>query len=80
MSEEKRSRMDGTTAVPNVADLSIAAASTRPNQVHRVSRAPLNFWLDAVLTVPFVSQAIVATIVLFVFPLGTGARGWALKR
>lgn len=56
--------------------LSDAAASARPNQDHHVSRAILNFWLHAGFMVLFVSLANMAPIVQFVFPPGTGARGW----
>ena len=55
-----------------------AISPVRPNQDHHISRATLNFWLDTGLMVLFVSLAIVATIVQFVFPPGTGAKGWAL--
>jgi len=45
---------------------------------NHVSRATINFWLDALLMVLFVSLAIVATVVQFVFPPGTAAKGWLL--
>lgn len=51
---------------------------TDDNHDHHVSRATINFWLDAVLALLLVSLAIVATILQFVFPPGTGAKGWLL--
>lgn len=48
------------------------------NHDHHVSRAMINFWLDALLALLLVSLAIVSTIVQFVFPPGTGAKGWLL--
>ena len=78
MSDDKSPVTDRANAVPAVAHLSASAASVRSGQDHHVSRATLNFWLDSGLMVLFISLAIVATIVQFVFPPGTGARGWAL--
>lgn len=43
-----------------------------------VSRAVLNFWLDAVLGVLFVLLSMTAVIVQFVFPPAVAARGWTL--
>lgn len=51
---------------------------TDDNHDHHVSRATINFWLDALLALLLVSLAIVSTIAQFVFPPGTGAKGWLL--
>ncbi len=55
-----------------------SAERAEDNHDQHVSRATINFWLDAVLALLLVSLAIVATIVQFVFPPGTGAKGWLL--
>lgn len=44
----------------------------------KFSRTMVNFWLDALLAIVFVSLSIVAVIVQFVFPPGVGAKGWSL--
>lgn len=45
---------------------------------HSISRAVINFWLDAVLATLLVSLIVISTIVQFVFPPGTAAKGWLL--
>lgn len=44
----------------------------------RVSRTAVNFCLDALLLVLFVSLAVVSVILEFVFPAATQADGWLL--
>lgn len=44
----------------------------------RMSRAEVNFWLDALLLVLFVALGATAVIVQFVFPPGVAAKGWLL--
>ena len=46
--------------------------------ISRYSRTLVNFWLDTVLMLTFVTLAIVAVIVQFVFPPGVAANGWLL--
>jgi hypothetical protein len=46
----------------------------------RISRTLVNFWLDGLLGLLFVSLCIVAVIVQFVFPPGVSARGALLWR
>ena len=76
---EEQSRVKNPANVARDKSQSSEAASpVRQSQDHHISRATLNFWLDTGLMVLFVSLAIVATIVQFVFPPGTGAKGWAL--
>lgn len=78
MIEEESRVKDPARSVRDMTQSLEAASAARQNQDHHISRATLNFWLDAGLMVLFVSLAIVATIVQFVFPPGTGARGWTL--
>lgn len=44
----------------------------------RMSRAEVNFWLDACLLVLFVALGATAVIVQFIFPPGVAAKGWLL--
>ena len=44
----------------------------------RISRTILNFWLDVLLAINFVTLCITAVIVQFVFPPGISARGVSL--
>jgi hypothetical protein len=46
--------------------------------ISRFSRTLINFWLDTILMLAFVTLAIVAVIVQFVFPPGVAAKGWLL--
>ncbi len=78
MIEEESREKNPAKVVRDKTQLLEAISPIRPNQDHHISRATLNFWLDTGLLVLFVSLAIVATIVQFVFPPGTGAKGWAL--
>lgn len=78
MTEDELREKNPATVVRNRTQLLEAVSPARPNQDHHISRATLNFCLDTGLMALFVSLAIVATIVQFVFPPGTGAKGWAL--
>ena len=44
----------------------------------RISRTLINFWLDTILMLAFVTLAVTAVIVQFVFPPGVAAKGWLL--
>ena len=44
----------------------------------KMSRAEVNFWLDALLLVLFVALGATAVIVQFIFPPGVAAKGWLL--
>ena len=44
----------------------------------RISRTVINFWLDTILMLTFVTLSITAVIVQFVFPPGVAAKGWLL--
>ena len=44
----------------------------------RISRTLINLWLDTILMLAFVTLAIIAVIVQFVFPPGVAAKGWLL--
>lgn len=80
MIEEESRVKNPAKVVRDKTQLLEAASPVRQNQDHHISRATLNFWLDTGLMLLFISLAIVATIVQFVFPPGTGAKGWALWR
>ena len=43
-----------------------------------LSRPVVNFWLDALLLLLFLLQALTAVIVQFVFPPASAAQGWTL--
>ncbi|APZ90667.1 hypothetical protein Fuma_00248 [Fuerstiella marisgermanici] len=49
-----------------------------PRAAGRISRTLLNFWLDSLLGLMFVTLCIVAVVVQFVFPPGIAARDWSL--
>ncbi len=51
---------------------------TAPVVGSRFSRTMINFWLDTLLMVAFVTLSIIAVIVQFVFPPGVAAKGWLL--
>ena len=44
----------------------------------RISRTLINFCLDTILMLAFVTLAIIAVVVQFVFPPGVAAKGWLL--
>jgi hypothetical protein len=68
------SRVGGRSAIVRGASAGVVGVEDRRG----VSRAVLNFWLDAFLGVLFVLLSMTAVIVQFVFPPAVATRGWTL--